>query len=207
MSKYSPLVGLPLVLAIATCTCEKAPAPGKEQTVRNREDGVLAIGSWSDSVKGLRGRLVIARGRILGDCKTRETMIYLDLKYAPEAVGKPLDVQFNPNLHCEVGDGAPKAVPRAPMAASGATPAACWVTLPHDSTMRLRLSPYGIGRPGGLLIHLNGATWFVAGSTTDEHFLSGTFKSEPPKGHGRANAWQGTLTLAGVKIPSMSSGR
>src|SRR4051812_39517601 len=78
---------------------------------------MLAVGDWSEPVDGLRGRLIVAQGKTLGDGKTRESLIYLELQNVAET-GERV-VSFDPygfpyGLKCELFDGNGKAVPQAP---------------------------------------------------------------------------------------------
>jgi hypothetical protein len=163
-------------------------------------DAPLAAGDWSEPVEGLRGRLILGRGRLLGDGTTRESVVYLELRYAPAAVGDPVNVYFDPSLRWEMRDTLDKPVPSQGTAGSG-QPGPHWVTLPYDSTIRLRVSPYGFGRPNGLLVPVVGASWFVAANDPGHYSLSGEFTARPPDGHGRERVWRGTLKLPALRLP------
>ena len=41
---------------------------------------ILATGLWSETVDGVRGRLILAQGRVLGDGKARESLVYVELE-------------------------------------------------------------------------------------------------------------------------------
>jgi hypothetical protein len=147
--------------------------------------------------------LLLSQGRLLGDGKARETAVYVELRYAPEAAGEPISVFFDPDLlKCALHDADGKDVPETPMAGSGGRPGKDWVTLPYDSTLRLRVNPYAFGRAKdvGLLIPLNNTAWLITAGDSGEYFLSGTLAVSPPKDHGRTNAWQGELKLLKMKV-------
>jgi hypothetical protein len=160
----------------------------------------IAVGDWSRPVENLRGRLLVAQGRVLGDRKTRETVAYVELQNVSGAGGEPLNVYFDPRLQNELRDPFDKLVPQGGVPGSGGRPGLCWVTLPYDSTMRLRVSPYGFGRSDGLLIPMIDNAWFIAADDPGDYSLSATFTVRPPLGHGRDRAWQGTLALPKTKI-------
>jgi hypothetical protein len=163
----------------------------------------IAVGDWSTPVDNLRGRLLIAQGRILGAGKTRETVMYVELQNVSAAVGDdPLHVYFENKLRCELHDGSGKLVPPKGYGANGGRPGPSWITLPCDSSMRLRFGLYGHGRAkdAGLLIPLPDDSWFLPAEATDDFYLSGTFTVSPPKDHGRDRAWKGTLALPKAKI-------
>ena len=178
-----------VVTAAGDGRCDPVPppaGPGAERTT------VVAVGGWSDRVDGLRGRLVLARGRVLGDGRTRESVAYVELEYAPDAVGGAAVVVFDPDaLRCELTDAAGTAVPPAPVPGSGGRPGKAVLTLPHDTTVRLRASPYGFGRPDGFLIPLTGTAWHATDRA--EYHLSGTLTVTPPAD--RPGAWTGELRL------------
>jgi hypothetical protein len=173
----------------AEARSDPAPPPAGAKAERTT---VVAAGGWSDRVGGLRGRLVLARGKVLGDGRTRESVVYVELEYAPDAVGRDATVLFDPDaLRCELTDAAGRAVPQSPYFGSGGRPGKTWVTLPYDSGVRLRASPYAHGRAEGFLIPLNGAAWHVA-DAADYHFV-GTLTVAPPAD--RPDAWKGELRL------------
>jgi hypothetical protein len=176
---------LVLVLVIAV-----VPAAGDEKTP-------VATGDWSEAVNGLRGRLVLAQGRTLGDGKSRESVVYVELENTTHTSSGNVEVHFDPDaLKCELTDSAGKSVRQAPVFGSGGRPGKVWVTIPYDSSARLRVNHYGHGRPEGFLVPLNHAAWHVTDGA--DYFLTGTFTAEPPRD--RASAWKGMLRLPAAKI-------
>jgi hypothetical protein len=80
------------------------------------------------------------------------------------------------------------------------------ITLPHDSTLRFRVSVrgYGIG-PGGFVLQL-GKFWQIQRKEGVVYFLSGAFTSSAPKEEISKQTWigefwSGTITLPRVQIP------
>src|SRR4051794_40090659 len=109
MSKFSLVCGLTFALTAAGWAGDK-PDP-----VALTNAKAVAVGDWSEPVNGLRGRLVVGEGRVLGNSTVRETVIYLELQNASDAAGDPLRVSFDPGyLKCELRDAKDKLVPRTP---------------------------------------------------------------------------------------------
>ena len=197
------MLGSALVLARvfaeqpATMPVEKPPSSwGYDQKQ-------FAAGDWSDEVDGLRGRLIIAQGQAFADGKLRETVAYLELRNAPEAAGNSKTVYFDPGLTCEMRDPQGDIVPqrgRGGSGGAGGRPGAELVTLPFDSTLRLRLSPYGYGSADGMRIDISRYEWNIKSSDTGQYTLTATFTSEPLAEPIGPNVWHGTLKLPAVKI-------
>ena len=95
-----------------------------------------------------------------------------------------------------------------PVPGSGGRPGKAWVTLPFDSTLRLRANPYGFGRADadGLLIPLGSDAWLIRAGDTADYFLAGTFASVPKDGVG-INVWTGEIKLPKAKVSPRSGGR
>jgi hypothetical protein len=133
--------------------------------VASDEKTVLATGDWSEAVNGVRGRLIVARGRAKGEAQVRESLVYVELENVGNTHSGQVSVHFDADaLKCELTDSAGKAVSQAPVFGSGGRPGKTWVTIPFDSSVRRRANPYGHGIAEGLLILLNGAAWHI----TDE---------------------------------------
>jgi hypothetical protein len=192
-----PLLAFALVTAVGLAPAESgaradaAPAPA---------DLTVGTGSWSEPVEGLRGRLVLVQGRFLGESKIRETKVYLELAYAPDAVHEPIQLYFDNQLTCALRDLAGKVIPPHGVPGSGGRPGACWVTLPFDSVLRLRVNPYGFGRDQGLLIPMGMDNWAIKSDDHRDHFFSGTFTASAPANHGKKGVWQGKLMLGKMKL-------
>lgn len=180
---------------------KKLAQPG-EGTARPGID-VVAVGGWSEPVLGVRGRLVITLGRLLGDGKARESTIYLELQEIADAVGHPKEIYFDPaheRLKCELTDAEGKVIAPQGFPRSGGNPAACWITLPYNSTISLAVSPYAFGRrpEDGLMLPLIRDQWVIPSG--ESRLLGGTFQVQAPQGHGREHVWEGTLTLPKMKV-------
>jgi hypothetical protein len=178
------------------------------------DTNVIATGDWSEVVRdnggyALRGRL------LLYDEQTApyHARIYLELQHVFKGPGwwdSPLEIYFDPRgtLHFEMRDGQDQPVPTYPMKIRGPLPSPYWVTLPCDSTVRLRadsnLGPPS--KPDGLEILVVGGCWLIRPDATNDFFLSASFT--PPKDHPSSlkyHVWQGTLKLPKVAIPVKKS--
>ena len=178
---------------------------------------VVAEGKWSEPVesrgRSLRGRLVICeRTR---DEDRREFAVYVELQDVSQAIGGPMYIfcdfgrhdfrpEYKGGLRCELKDKAGQTVKTQSFPFGGAVPLSEWVTLPTDSTIRLRSSPFGIHRPGSMAIAPDiSGMWVIAGDDTAEYFLSGSFTAEPAADNAPPAAeriWRGTLVLPAARI-------
>ncbi len=183
------------------------------------DSNVIAVSDWSKPVssangQSLRGRMFIAQEHSPANSGPwPETELYLELKNVTGAVGPPMQIYFDPGngLHCEMVDANGKPPPARPGGGSGGGAGACWVTLPYDSTIRLRANMYGYGRQigDGLLLVLSPPArghWNIQAGDTNTYFLSGTFAATAPTNHVAQDfdatrvEWQGTLELPRMKI-------
>jgi hypothetical protein len=165
------------------------------------EKHTVAVGDWSEPVDGLRGRLVVAQGRTLGDGNARESLVYVEFQNVAEAGERTL--AFDPDrLKCELLDANGNPVPKtAPFGRSGGRPGKTLVTLPFDSTLRLRANPYGFGRADDLLVPLNADAWLIKAGDTADYFLTGTFTVPPVDRTGPGKPpWAGELKLPKARL-------
>jgi dienelactone hydrolase len=159
-------------------------------------------GDWSEPVAGLRGRLLFGEGEKFNG--TRMGIVYLELQNVSD-VGNPMEIYFNIDraLPCELLDGDGKPVAQAGSPASIQTPLPYWIALPHDSSLRFRVSVtgYGVPRDGGLQIGMMAGDWRIAPTSHGDYFLASRFVVSPPKDPNRPHPWKGVLNLPKVKIP------
>ena len=180
---------------------------------------VLAIGEWSKPVAGdggqvLRGRLVVGRGHSPAHAgEWPETLVYVELQNVSPGVvpAVRLYADVSRDLRCELLDGAGKPPPQRGMGGSGGSPEGCWVTLPYDSSIRLRANMFGYGKKedDGLLLVLSPtAGWDIAADDRRDYFLSGKLTVVAPRER-RVGvkekeevgaAWTGTLVFPKVKV-------
>ena len=188
------------LLLIVACQCCFA------QTDTN----LLAAGDWSAAVSDndgstLRGRLLVY-DELTAPYHAR---IYIELQHVFKGPGwwdSPLEIYFDYNcLNFAMRDKLDQPVPMEPVTIRGPSPSPVLVTLPCDSTMRLRADWYNLGPPSkrdGLEILVCVGCWLIKPNSTNDYFLSASFT--PPKDHPsplKYHVWQGTLKLPKVKIP------
>src|SRR3954454_2054483 len=86
-----------LALIVACVSSQVALAAAEKKPV--------GVGDWSEPVDGLRGRLMISQGRVLGDGKTRETVVSVELENVASNHSGERNVYFEPGgLKCELHD-------------------------------------------------------------------------------------------------------
>jgi|ERR1022692_2701710 hypothetical protein len=190
------------------------------------DTNIIAEGDWSKPVGDfleymLRGRLLLCDSP-----KDKDAAVYLELQECSEFWGNCMDVYCNMKPTVALGghpdaqgrervekaaavwelrDASNNLIPGPPGAFSGGAPGASWLSLPCDSTVRLRASCGG-GRlkDGSLSIFFLSNEWLIPRRSTNDYYLSCTFTVDPPTnrvvlpGH---HVWQGTLSLPKMKIP------
>ena len=185
------------------------------------DTNLLATGDWSETVTdggraALRGRLLVYDGSSeSGPNHVRYGKLYLELQNVKVGIWEdPIEVYFQSgwsNLHLEMRDQLDQPI-TSPIKsqAHGSVPAPkpFWVTLPSESTVRLRadLNPSGVIwrlsdnhqsipiNPEGLVID---DWWIIPPNATNDFYLSATFT--PPKDHPSPlnyYVWQGIAQIA-----------
>ena len=174
------------------------------------DTNVIAVGAWSEPVSDSDGHTL--RGRLLvydEQSAPNHARIYLELQHVFKGAWyNPLEIYFDiglsDDLHFEMRDKFDQPVPQFPVRIRGPVPSPCWVTLPCDSTVRLRADTYTLGppsKPDGLGILVRGGCWLIRPNATNDFFLSGSFT--PSTDHPSSlkyHVWRGTLKLPKVKI-------
>lgn len=158
------------------------------------EKNILAAGDWSEPVAGVPdkntgrgGHRPIIRGRLLlcESPKNHQTAAYLELQDCGDIWGGSREIYCDMGgCHLELRDTKGQPLPSRGFAFSGGAPGAHWMTLPCDTTVRLRISPY--------------ASFSFA--SAEDYFMSGSFVVNPPADHTGLDVWQGTLKLPAMKI-------
>jgi hypothetical protein len=180
------------------------------------DTNIIARSDWSKPVgteggHSLRARMIVAYGwsaAFVGPWP--ETQFYLEFQNVSGAIVSPTQFYFNPSkgLRCELKDVSGMTVSTGG-GGSGGGAGASWITLPYDSTIRLRANMYGYGsKPGeGLNLTLYPPqAWQIKAGDTNVYYLSGTFTVTTPtnfvpKDFEAARAvWSGTLELPKMKI-------
>ncbi len=188
---------------------------------------ILAAGNWSKPASDLLGYALRGRLLLCESPKDKGTAVYLELQECSEMWGGCLDVYCNlePSVALgghpdaqgrkrvekaaaiwELRDASGKLVPQSPGGFGGGAPGASWVSMPSDSTVRLRASVYGGGRleDGSLSIFFLSNHWVIPPRSTNDYYLSCIFTVDPPKNQvalPEHHVWQGTLVLPKMKIP------
>ncbi|MCI0361493.1 MAG: hypothetical protein L0211_23670 [Planctomycetaceae bacterium] len=213
MSKLLGVVGLSALLALAATAAPAAAADAPK---------VIAAGEWSKPVadklgKTLRGRLVLCEKVI--DADRRDVIVCIELQEASDSYHPEFQVyceldrhdfrpEYKGGLQCKMLDKDKHEIPSEPFAFSGGVPGSVWMSFPKDTTIRLRTTPYGIRRDGGMAIcpYLSGM-WTVTDDDPNHYFLTGTFTVNPAaelKPPGDGHVWRGTIELPPMQIVSRS---
>lgn len=181
------------------------------------DTNIVAISDWSKPVgtqygATLRARMLIAQEHSPAHAGPwPETEFYLEFQNVTGAAGAPLQFYFDPaRLRCEMLDANGKPPPPDGFGGSGGGAGPSWITLPYDSTIRLRANMYGYGvkpEDGFLLVLMpTMQAWSIRPGNTNVYFLSGTFTVTTPtnrvtKDFDEARKiWSGTLALPKMKI-------
>jgi hypothetical protein len=122
-------------------------------------------------------------------------------------VGNPMEIYFDTmhsQLHFQLTDINNNPIKDSPSPLDQMTPDSYWINLPHDSTLRFRVSwnGYGIPKDTGLAIGVPEHFWIIPANSTNNYFLSASFDVSPPNNKDHIHAWKGGLVLPNVKIPA-----
>jgi len=179
---------------------------------------VIAEGEWSKPVSdplayALRGRLVICEKSLGGD--VLEFPVYVELQDVSEAIGPGMqiycamgDADDRPGsksgLNCEMRDKDKKIVKHTDYPFGGQTPRSEWVKLPSEATIRLRATPFQVGRAKVMGITPDlGHLWLIPEGDPNDYFLSGTFTVAPADKDlekDGSHIWRGELVLPPVRL-------
>jgi hypothetical protein len=176
------------------------------------DTNLIATGDWSEAISdgpgpALRGRLLVYGER--SPSAANHARVYLELQHVFQGGwANPVEVYFEfglqTDLHFEMRDQHGQPIPQEPVAIIGPVANPYWVTLPCESTVRVRADTL-LGpptRPQGLEVFVPGGCWIIPPNSTNDFFLSATFT--PPPDHPSPlnyRVWQGTLKLPKVKLP------
>lgn len=191
------------------------------------DTNVLAAGDWSKPVGDFLGYTLRGRLLLCDSPKDRVPAVYLELQECSDGWGGCMDIYCNMKPTVALGghpdaqgreriekagavwelrDASDKLVSESEGGFGGGAPGASWISLPCDSTVRLRASVYGGGRmkDGSLSIFFLSNHWVIPPRSPNDYYLSCTFTVDPPTNHvalAEHHVWQGTLTLPKMKIP------
>jgi hypothetical protein len=175
---------------------------------------VIAMSEWSKPVEShdqvLQARWLLLEGRSRAYAGPgKEILLYVELQNANSAWGDPLRIFFNASegLNFELLDADGKAVAPSGTFGSGGDVGAGWITLPYDSTVRLRANPGGWGTPSDAFLALplrpmNGQYWLFKEAPAGDHFLTGKLTIAPPTDDTfeHRDDWRGTIEFPKTKL-------
>ena len=185
------------------------------------DTNIVAMSDWSEPVgyrevgylgsgPAIRGRLILWKGFTPGYAgKTPETAIYVELQNMTTS-GSQCEFYFGggEGLRCELFKGDGEKVEPSVGGGYGNGPGPFgvggWITLPHDSTIRLRANAKG-GTPDGyaLAICMWKGQWYIRDGDTNTYSLSATLSITSPTNRVTtltSPIWKGTLTFPKMKI-------
>jgi len=184
---------------------------------KTEEHKVIAVSDWSEPVENhdhfLRARVLVLEGRSRAYAgQGTEVLVYVEIENANGAWGEPLKVHFDApqGLNFEVLDADEKPVPQTPTGGSGGDVGKCWITIPYDSTVRLRANPGGWGRGNESDVVLplrphQGQHWRLPPGK--DYYLQGSLKISPPTEDDfeHRDDWRGELKFPKTKIAAAKS--
>lgn len=178
------------------------------------EHKLIAMSEWSKPVEShdrfLQARWVLLEGRSRAFAGPgKEILLYVELQNANGAWGEPLRIFFNASegLKFELLDADGKVIAPTGTRGSGGDVEAGWITLPYDSTVRLRANPGGWGTPSDAIIALplrpmNGQYWLFREAPAGDIFLTGKLTIAPPTGDTfeHRDDWRGVIEFPKTKL-------
>jgi hypothetical protein len=177
------------------------------------DTNLIGVGEWSQTVNdsdgyGLRGRLLVYHAAVRNRGGfTDLARVYLELEHPfVDAWRNPIEISYSVGRDVQLflQDGTGRSISAEPYATRGPPQIPFWVTVPCDSSIRLRADFYTLTSSTswhtGLSIMSTGM-WNLALPGTNDYFLSGTFRPSTNQSN-RLNyhTWQGTLQLPKVRI-------
>lgn len=178
------------------------------------ESKEIAASEWSKPVEShdrfLRARWLLLEGRSRAYAGPgTEVLLYVELENANGAWGEPLRVYFDAakGLQFDVIGADGKPVPPSPTGGSGGDVGPGWITIPYDSTVRLRANPGGWGKPADAALALplrpmQGRYWLFRELPASDLLLTGKLTISPPSEDTieHRDDWRGTLEFPSTKL-------
>jgi hypothetical protein len=163
--------------------------------------GAEETGAWSETVNGLRGRLIAKEDKPFHG--TRMLAVYIELENVSD-VGNQMEFFFDPikSIVSNVADSTGKDLAQPPTAADVVTPSAFWLALPNDGTLKFRISVsgYGVYENSGTNVQMMSGNWLIKPADKQKYYLEAKYISRTPESDKR-RAWAGELRLPKVLIP------
>jgi hypothetical protein len=190
---------------------------GRSFVFATGDTNIIAISDWSkpvgtDNGHVLRARMIISYGRGPAFAGPHpETQVHLEFQNVSGAIARPTQFYFDPEkgFHCELRDAKGNLVGPGGVGSGGGA-GSSWITLPYDSTIRLRANMYGYGNEPGrglnLTIYPTRNQWEIRPGDTNTYYLSGTFvvttptNSVPSDPEAARAVWTGTLKLSRMRV-------
>jgi hypothetical protein len=175
------------------------------------DSNLIGAGDWSAVVRDSQGGPFL-RGRLLvyddqGISTHNHARIYLELQHvcAEKIWYPPIEIYcFGTNLDLQFEDAHGQPIPSYPSVIVALSCGPCWVTLPMDATVRVRVDDGPLGphtKPDGFDIQNRMGDWIIPPNSTNDYFLAASFTpstNNPSPLH--YATWHGTLKLPKVKI-------
>ena len=186
---------------------EYAESPEMEVEVEaGRGAEPAANDGWSETVGGLRTRLVFGEGRTISG--TRLPEVYLELHNASDS-GNPMEFDFNgqKSLQFELrtADGKPAAKP-AVTVVDGTVSGPFHIAVPRDGTLRFPVTwigGYSTRPDSGTQLCFETAFWEIPRADQSDYFLSATLEiPQTPSDPKKVEAWHGSIKIPAVKAPT-----
>jgi len=132
--------------------------------------------------------------------------VYLELQNTLAILGNRKIFYTRDSLSLQITDETGQLAPTATLAhdeVASAEDTFEALILPFDSTLRFRINGHAASIPSGarIVLDLPGAVAVIPNADTHTYFISGTLTIPAQKGN-PAMAWQGTLELPKIKVPS-----
>jgi hypothetical protein len=130
--------------------------------------------------------------------------VYLELQNVSD-VGTPMEIYYDPHsaVACRLLDASENPIKSTPAPFSIELPFPYWIMLPHDSTLRFRISVSGYAHrtdEEGLFVGLALADWLIPLKHVSSVSLSASFSSSPKKTSRQVNVWQGVIRLPKLRM-------
>ena len=191
------LISFGIVLFLLIIGCEKADQTTYPQSTDEMFD---YSGEWSEVVNGMKARLLICEGDLFAG--TRIIQVYIELRNVSDVLN-PLYISSQRRIRFQLLDDNEYGVSQSGHVANILSPPPFDLVLPHDSSLRYRVSVTGFGVPPNERALIGVGTpykcWIIQKNDHGEYFISGNFMV--PKEEDRTKRWwSGEIKLPKVKV-------